>query len=256
MRYLVLSVLAVSRIGPMPSLAQTPTSLAVLTGRVTQAGDTSIAVGGAEVEIVGTALSQGANGDGRFRFVDLVPGTYELRVRRIGYEPVTLRVVLQEGRSYDQAIELPRHPHALTEVRIEGRMLKVPARFEDVYARAAHENGTFFTRQDIEKLNPYDVKSLLNLVPTVHTNDSDVFFQRCNPGLQLLGMIPGLQPGKVQVYIDGTRVTQIDGSVNEALHLVKPADIEAMEVYTGVARIPAEFLNDACAVVAIWTKSY
>ena len=45
-------------------------------------------------------------------------------------------------------------------------------------------------------------------------------------------------------------------SVAEALHLVTPRDIEAIEVYTGVARIPAEFLEDACAVIAIWTKSH
>jgi hypothetical protein len=240
----------------VPSHAQTPVSAIVFAGRVTQAGDTTVAVGGADIEIVGTALRGYANGEGRFRFADIPPGSYELRVRRLGYEPSTFRVVLQEGRAYEQSVELRRHPNALTEIRIEGRMLKVPARFEDVYARAARENGTFFTRQDIDKLNPYNVKSLLNLVPTVHTNDRGVFFQRCNPGLQVLGMIPGLQPGKVQIYIDGTRVTQIDGSVNEALQLVIPRDIEAMEVYTGVGRLPAEFLNDACAVIAIWTKSY
>ena len=67
--------------------------------------------------------------------------------------------------------------------------------------------------------------------------------------------IDTLQSAKVQVYIDGTRVTQ-SSSVTDALRLVTPRDIEAMEVYTGVARIPAEFLNDACAVIAIWTKSY
>jgi hypothetical protein len=29
-----------------------------------------------------------------------------------------------------------------------------------------------------------------------------------------------------------------------------------MEVYTGIARIPGEYLEDACAVIAIWTKAY
>jgi outer membrane cobalamin receptor len=160
-------------------------------------------------------------------------------------------VVLEAGRASEQNIELHRHPNALTEVRIEGRMLKVPARFEDVYARAAHEHGTFFTRQDIDKLNPYDVQSLLSLVPTVYPNDRGVTFQRCQTGLSMG------QTDKVQVYIDGTRMTALPGtSVSEALKLVIPRDIEAMEVYTGVARIPAEFRNDACAVIAIWTKSY
>jgi hypothetical protein len=244
-------LLAAMLVAPMQSSAQTPSGGSVLSGRVTQAGDTTIGVGGADVEIVGTALRRYANGEGRFRFADVKPGSYELRVRMVGYEPAMLRVVLEDGRSYEQIVELRRHPNALTEVRIEGRMLKVPARLEDVYARAAHESGTFFTRQDIDKLNPYDVQSLLSLIPTVHVSDRAVTFQRCRTGLSMG------QRDKVQVWIDGTRVTTLEGtSVRDALRLVHPKDIEAMEVYTGVARIPAEFLEDACAVIAIWTKSY
>ncbi len=254
-------------LAPIQSSAQAPSASIVFSGRVTQAGDTTVAVGGAEIEIVGTALRQSANGEGRFRFADMLPGTYELRVRRLGYEPATLRIVLQDGRSYEQRVELQRHPHALTEVQINGQMLKVPARFEDVYARAAHEHGTFFTREDIDKLNPNDVQSLMNLVPTVYVNDRGITFQRCNAGFQGLSISPfnraagggaGPEAQKVvQVYIDGTRVTMDkNASVLDAIGLVHPRDIQAVEVYTGVARIPAEFLNDACAVIAIWTKSY
>jgi hypothetical protein len=262
MRLIPFALAGAMLVAPIRSNAQAPSGSSVLSGRVTQAGDTTIAVGGADVEIVGTALRGYANDEGRFRFPDMLPGTYELRVRRLGYEPASLRVVLEGGRSYEQAVDLHRHPHALTEVRIEGRMLQVPARFEDVYARAAHEHGTFFTRQDIDKLNPNDVQSLLNLVPTVYVNDRGITFQRCQTnfsGLSILGRAggPSDMSTKVQVYIDGTRVTMAKNDpVTEALHLVHPRDIEAMEVYTGVARIPAEFLNDACAIIAIWTKSH
>ena len=236
-----------------PAHAQTPSSAIVLSGRVTQAGDTSVAVGGADIAIVGTALRRAADGQGRFHFVDVPPGTYQLSVRSIGYEATSLRVVLEAGRSYEQPVELRRHPHALTEVLIEGRMLKVPARFEDVYARASHEHGTFFTRQDIDKLNPLDVGSLLDRVPSVYMHGDTPEFVRCK------GPLSGASPDKsaVQVYIDGTRMTNSkDNTVAEALRLVTPRDIEVMEVYAGVARIPAEFLEDACAVIAIWTKSH
>ena len=61
---------------------------------------------------------------------------------------------------------------------------------------------------------------------------------------------------KVQVYIDGHRMSAILNSagVYEVLRLVKTQSIHIMEVYPGVATIPADFLNDACAVIAIWTK--
>jgi hypothetical protein len=41
-----------------------------------------------------------------------------------------------------------------------------------------------------------------------------------------------------------------------ALRSVVPTSMQVIEVYTGVGQIPAEFLADACAVFAIWTKSY
>jgi hypothetical protein len=260
---------------PVELGAQTPSAGSVLSGRITQAGDTTIGVGGAEVEIVGTALRRYANRDGLFRFADVPAGTYELRVRMLAYQPATVRVVLEEGRLLQQNIALLRLPNALTEVRIEGRMVKVPARFEEVYARAARGTGKFFTRKDIEELNAFDVPSLLNQVPTVQANDRGVTFQRCQSGLSGLSISPrqgsatNVQAAKVQVYIDGTRMTgraglgssSLDSSdraneIRDILRLVHPRDIEAMEVYTGVARIPGEFLNDACAVIAIWTKSY
>ena len=66
----------------------------------------------------------------------------------------------------------------------------------------------------------------------------------------------------MQVYIDGVRVTNYGGNdsltlvnqLSDVLRLVHVRDIEAMEVYTGISRIPPEFSSDACAVVAIWTR--
>jgi hypothetical protein len=249
MRRILFAWAAAMLAAPMDARSQTPSGV-VLSGRVSQAGDTTVSVGGAEVEIVGTGIRRYANGEGRFVVADILPGSYELRVRRIGYESASLRVVLEEGRSSQQNIELRRHPNALAEVRIKGRMVKVPARFEQVFARAAKGEGTFFFREDIDKLNSYDVRSLLNLVPTVYINDRTITFERCKE------MSKGIS-AKVQVYIDGTRVTASTSTgVLEAIRLVHVKNIEVMEVYTGVARIPAEFLNDACAVIAIWTKSY
>lgn len=231
MKCVSLALTAAMLVAPIQSSAQAPSGSSVLSGRVTQAGDTTIAVGGADVEIVGTALRRFANGEGRFRFKDMLPGTYELCVRRLGYEPASLRVVLEGGRSYEQAVDLHRHPNALTEVRIEGRMLKVPARFEDVYARAAHEHGTFFTRKDIDKLNPYDVQSLLNLVPTVYANDRGITFQRCQAGLSGLSIGSRAHPGRVpQRRLRGDR--DLD---------------EVLLIRTRVASPPAESATSAVA---------
>jgi hypothetical protein len=35
---------------------------------------------------------------------------------------------------------------------------------------------------------------------------------------------------------------------------VLPSQIEAMEIFRGPAEMPAEFLDDSCAAIAIWTR--
>lgn len=40
------------------------------------------------------------------------------------------------------------------------------------------------------------------------------------------------------------------------LRTVHPSSIQIMEVYSGLSQIPAEFLEDACAVIVICTKRY
>ena len=216
-------------------------------GRVTEAGDT-IGVGGAEIELVGTALHHSADKNGEFLFSAVPAGTYTIRVRRLGYQPLTEQVTLDDGAVYDRKLALSRFANALTRVRIEGRMVKVPARFEEVYRRGARGWGTFITREDIDRRNPLDTKAMLDMIPGVLVNDRGITFQRCRP--------PG--PAKVQVYVDGVRMTN-DFPGSDMMHTladVNPTSIQAMEVYRGVAQLPAEFLDDACAVIAIWTKAY
>jgi hypothetical protein len=48
--------------------------------------------------------------------------------------------------------------------------------------------------------------------------------------------------------MNATRVARSRASLSRS--------IQAIEVCPGVGQIPAEFLADACAVIAIWTKSY
>ena len=100
-------------------------------------------------------------------------------------------------------------------------------------------------------------------VPTVRVNFNGIQFARCNDGGNL-ALSPG--GGKVHIYIDGLRMTgritmtgvenAIAAEQREVLRLVLPTQVQAIEVYSGVARIPGEFLEDACAVIAIWTRSY
>jgi hypothetical protein len=251
------------------------TSGGVLRGRITVEGDTT-PIPGAEVELLGTTLMKGTDSNGRYQFLSVPAGLYTLRVRLPGYVPVAQVFTIEDDQWVDQSLSLKRLPQSLTTVRVEGKVLKVPPRYEEVYARAARGWGTFITRDDIVRRNPIDMVSLLETLPAVQVNDRGVTFARCkeftNLALPTKGQ-SGAAPGAhVQLYVDGVRRTGVGISlrnpsdangggiagdeVTETLKELSPSSIQAIEIYNGVSRIPAEFLEDACAVIAVWTRSY
>jgi hypothetical protein len=248
--------------------AQEPVTTATIRGRVSEEGDSAITVGGAAIELTGTGYRVYADRTGRFTLGNIAPGDYELRIRRLGYRPFARRLSLAEGAAVDETFELPRLAGALTAVVIEGRMVRVPARFEDVYRRGSSGWGKFITREMIDSLQPFDTKRLFDGIPSVRVSERGIQFDRC------MNQAGNPYKSNVQVYVDGDRRTRLQRVVrypnpldmiptyeilddaNDVLKSIKPSEIQAMEIYTGTARIPGEFNNDSCAVIAIWTKSY
>jgi hypothetical protein len=221
--------------------------------------------------VVDDSLLVRPNEHGELRISQLRNGAHVVIVRSLGFTPVTDTVVLSGKEVQAHGVYLERLPPLLAEVKVRGQLVRVPTKYVDVVRRAASGWGTVFTRDDIH--NAHDLKSLLSTLPAVHVSDRRVVFERCEANLS---NSPLQSNAKVQVYIDGVRVTMneqndsdprkpgsdnsrpsgTDDAVSAALRMVHPSAIEFMEVYRGVAQIPAEFLNDACAVIAIWTKAY
>ena len=215
-----------------------------------------------------------ANGDLRYRA--LAPGDHLLTVRRLGHSPSIQTVTVAPGEPLEMQVYLERLPQLMSEVVVRGRTLRVPTKFVDVLRRTASGWGMVFSREDFQ--NATDVKNVLWRVPGVRASDNGITFQRCAgelPG-NLLAQATGGEAvtsttastvgdtpstSKVQVYIDGVRVTAMapdrgSDPITSALKMVPVRDIEFMEVYRGTAQIPVEFVNDACAVIAIWTRAY
>jgi len=196
--------------------------------------------------------------DGTFTLALKQPGTYTLRVLRMGYWPTDLTFEVKDTTTLRVQVALsPRRVTdvtLLTTVVIRGQQVQVPARLADVLECARTGHGYLLTRTDFAWTN--DVKFALGNLPSVFVNSRGVFFKKCDTR-----SVYGEGAARVQVYINGARLwspggpnTPGDGNVADVLKLVATADIELMEVYTGVARLPGEYVNDACAVIAIWTK--
>lgn len=174
-------------------------------------------------------------------------GVRTLRVRRLGYRPYERSVDIDDVAS---PVRVELHPLTtlLPEVVVAGRRLRIDERYLPVVMRAQSSWGELFTRDDLR--GAYDVQSLLESIPGVRVQADRIRFSRCQD--QLPGTVT---PGKVQVYLDGVRLTaDADVPDVQAIRTVSPAAVEVVEVYRGVSRIPGEFLNDACAVIALWTR--
>jgi hypothetical protein len=195
---------------------------------------------------------------GHFHIFRMRPGPFMLRVARLGYRASTTplwsiaggQVLRVEVRMDMDAIVLA--PLAVTSSRRATRPSPVLEGFRD---RAAVGLGHFITRADIERRKPARVTDLLATVPGVQLestgqgNRSVVYMTR-----SMQGRCPA------QVYVDGALLNRrlmtgrdagfvIDDAVN-------PASIEGIEVYRGLAGMPAEFLSPeaSCGVVVIWTR--
>lgn len=174
----------------------------------------------------------------------------------------------------DVQITLERGVYELPEVVVKARELKPveyawTTRYDDFFRRRHVGLGHYILRDEIQRKGAGRTPSLLAGVRGVTLryrhpgiSGTDVRFMGCE---------------RVSVWIDGqkqrypdlpvTRIhqTRPGGLVNfradtvsmitgEYLQRVIPSQIEMMEIYSGPAEMPAEFLDDSCAAIAIWTK--
>lgn len=235
--------------------AQLPDGAGRITGVVRSASD-SAPLSHATVVVKGTWKTAQTNDSGAFAFNNVSAGSQRLEVRKLGFRAAdtTLQVSLGVNTSVD--FRLTPLPQRLAEVEVRGRKIMIPAHLQAVYERANRNHGTLITAEDIRRRNPLDTKAMLEGIAGVHVLNAWIIFARCsNP---IGGPSPFLTPPRVHVYVNGGRGTVVGDPAEAyaAIQDIHPSSIELMEVYTGIARIPVEYLADACATVAIWTKGY
>ncbi len=232
----------------LPSLlhAQHPDSMVTLTGRVVDATDSG-GIAQAILTVAGSDIHARSDGWGYYTLRGVRRGAREIVVQALGYAKLTQSVdVLLPGKLNDDFFMM-RVPHVLTQMVIEGRSMRVPRGFEEVYRRGALGFGYLITREQIDSINPMDLKTMLDMLPGVRTNDRGVYFPMCS--------LP-------QLWVDGTNMTRMDrtvsdytNTINDFLHYMAPNEVQAMEVYKSHVTVPAEFLTgNPCGVIAIWTK--
>ncbi|MCY3601222.1 MAG: carboxypeptidase regulatory-like domain-containing protein [Gemmatimonadetes bacterium] len=198
----------------------------------------------AEVFVPDRAERVESNRRGRFVLSALPVGEHELSVRHIGYAPLTYAVMVRQGLTTEAEIALSADPVELAPLvaTVERpRRLEIKGFYERKYWGELTGLGTFITEEDIERWRPLRVSHLVSmLVPSVA------------PGLKNRRRFSGAGlTCPMAVYLDGIRLRQ-----GELDQFVKPLEVGGIEVYKGLASLPAEFggFRNRCGAVVVWTK--
>lgn len=242
------------------SVAQEPSEV-TLEGTVIQAGT-------AEPVPQATVLVVDSYGDRLARQVTDETGGFSAKIRRrtaarlevgkLGYESVVtplLHFGEDELLVVEVMLDVDAVPLAPLEVVATAESSERAPLFEGFDHRRDRGFGSFFTRPEIEDIQPQRVTDLLQRIPGVQLVGAGAGHRRTITMHRSRGIAAG-RGCPVQIFLDGvlmTRVPSVDVAIDD---LVAPGDLEGVEIYRGLATVPAEFLNPnaRCGVVALWTR--
>jgi hypothetical protein len=203
-------------------------------------------VPGAEVQVVGTSVKGSTDDAGRVALLAVPAGKTVLRLRRLGFAELTVPISVTPGMTPESRYTMMPVATDLKSVVVKANMLKPEryaktGKYDGFYRRRASGSGTFMTREQIDERNAQKSEDLLRMVTGVRIRYRGtapvVMFLRCQ---------------QVAVYIDGIR----SHDPFRDYFALSPLDIEAMEVYHGMAQVPPEFSphpND-CGAIVVWSR--
>ncbi len=204
-------------------------------------------VNAAEVAVAGTPLRALTSEDGSFRIARVGPGEVTLVVRRLGFRPDTVPVTVPGGREVTVNVLLTPVPAQLAAVRVQSAAQPYDSRLSGFNERRAKGAGTFISRDRLDQVTSYRFTDILREVPGVRIRPLrgggttvQIRASNCSP----------------LVFIDGAPASA--GAMD--LDMIDLFTVEGIEIYHGLARVPAEFASvrglERCGVIAIWSKPY
>ncbi len=236
-------------------------------------------VAAAEVSVADREEAVETNRRGHFILSGLPVGAYALSVRHLGYAPLTHPVRVTQGLTTDVEIDLTPDPielEPLVATTARPRRLELKGFYERKYWAELSGGGTFFTAADIERRGPLRITHMIAEAPGVKLGGCNMRGHGCKL-YSTRSSIGGSDGGcEMNVYLDGLPVVRGSSrfrssastrsydlsrlgsefagqSIND---FVLPVEIAGVEVYKGLASLPAEFGGHAnrCGIVLVWTK--
>lgn len=223
--------------------------------RVLVLGEDGRPLPNAEVLLASRALSRDTlshrtDEAGYATFGRLPAGEVGVAVRRVGESMRLLRLDVQHGRN-EVVVRMTRTAQSLDPIRTIGDRV-VNARYADLERRIrSGAASAVVTRGDIERLGPVSLGQMLRRLQGLRLEDSS--------GVQVVTSARGDRLDRSGKMVPCVLHIMVDGVLSSASQLsaMVPADVHAIEVFLGAARIPLELGSRSsgwCGLVAVWTR--
>jgi hypothetical protein len=223
--------------------AQNPTAPGRVEGRVSDGGNGAIR--DVDIRVIGQDRVRTLSSQrGLFALTDVEPGVVRISFTRLGYAPRVATIVLQPGRTSEVTVEMS--PQAIELAAIEVTVHSAFLEQSGYYDRARRGTGRQLSREDLDRIAPFEVSQAIERVPGVRLQ------RAANLGDPTLAVSPRGSsftsgPCVMEVYIDGVRTSP-------DLNQIPPEWLDAMEVYVG-AQAPVQYAGlNPCGVVLLWTR--
>ena len=226
-----------------PSLASAQNT-GSLKGVVTDVED--VPVFGAVVEIGTLTLRARTNERGEFQLTGVPAGTVDIRVRRLGFAPVTKTAQVAVNATVEPVhVVLPALPVTVRPVLVEASRVEYSGRLAGYYQRLQRRStGTFISREAIDRANTKTLSRLLAATPGV-----SALRLRVGGGVRMRG-----RDCRPLVWLDGTPLPA--GEVD--LDAFPLSTLHGIEVYLGSTNAPSGYtaLNgqSSCGTVLLWSR--
>ena len=243
-----------------------------LTGIVVDA-ESGEPVEGANIILPSLRQTAISNALGRFTFPSLTPGGVDLHVNRLGYAEAYGQVEIEVGKTIQTRVTLSTEPIGLDPIMVTATRRRIELPGLEEFERRFHSGwGSFILEEQIQRRSPRKLTDMLYETGVgVGNNGATILMRRtgCAPLVYLDDVkLTRLSRSKTGTESRGMRAPKKtpylwpdpDASPAQeaawAVNLVHPMDIVAVEVYSGPAQTPGQYIdsNSQCGVILIWTR--
>ena len=200
-----------------------------------------------QLRVTGTALWAAAGPGGAFALLEVPIGLQLLDIRRIGYAPQQVPIVMHSGDTLRLRVTLVALALELDTVSVSN---DAPDALRDFEQRRSRGPGVFFTRDDIARIRPRQVADLLRRVPGIQVRTVNGTY-----GENVLVTLRGSRCS-MMFYVNGSPLTLPPDIPID--HYVAVDEVVAVEVYAP-SEMPPQFnssrYNARCGLVGLWTRS-